>query len=131
MGLKGSGKTRRLLEIVEEAVEKEQGDTVFIEASSKLIHDVPQKVRLIDASQYDFSGYDFIKGYISGLYCSNYDITHIFIDSLLKIAHSDYGKETDEFVCWCEEFGNKEDINFTFSVSEDVSKASDAIKRYI
>lgn len=131
MGLKGSGKTGKLLKLVKEAVESEQGDIVFIEPSMKLIHDVPQKVRLIDASQYDFKSFDFLKGYLSGLYCANYDITHVFIDNLLKIACSKYGDETDDFIRWCEVFGKKEDIKFTFSISEDISKASDKIKKYI
>lgn len=131
MGLKGSGKTRKLLELAEDAVESEQGDTVFIEATSKLIHDVPQRMRLIDASQYDFSGYEFLKGYISGLYCANYDITHIFIDGLIKITHKEYDSETDEFMEWCDVFGRNEDINFTISISEDVAKATDRIKKYL
>lgn len=130
MGLKGSGKTKKLLKLVDEAVEKEQGDTVFVEPSSKFIHDVPQKVRLIDASQYDFDGYDFLKGYITGLYCANYDITHVFIDGILKIVNTNYDNEMDEFLEWCEVFGKSEDIKFTVTISADISKASEKIKKY-
>lgn len=130
MGLKGSGKTRILLELVNEAVVSETGDTVFIEPTSKLIHDVPQKIRLIDGSQYDFKGIEFLKGYITGLYCSNYDITHIFIDGFLKIIHQRYDDKVDDFVEWCDKFGESEDIKFTFTISEDVAKASDRLKKY-
>jgi len=130
MGLKGSGKTKQLLEMVQDAVESEQGDIVYIEKSSKLMHDIPLKVRLVDASQYDFNDYDFLKGFICGLYSANYDITHIFIDSILKIIEKDYNDETDEFLQWCEKFGSKENIKFTITVSTDSSKATSAIKKF-
>jgi len=130
MGLKGSGKTKQLIELVDEAVKSEQGDIVYIEKSSKLIHDIPLKVRLVDASQYDFTGYEFIKGFINGLYSANYDITHIFIDSILKIINKEYDSDTDEFLKWCEKFGKSENIKFTITVSTDVSKASPAIEKY-
>lgn len=130
MGLKGSGKTGKILEIAKQAVESEQGDTVFIEPTSKLIHDVPQKIRWVDASKYDFGGYRFLKGYITGLYCANYDITHIFIDNLLKIADKEYDDETDVFVQWCDVFGRDEDIKFTITISADVTKASEQMEKF-
>ena len=131
MGLKGSGKTKKLLKMVEEAVESEDGDIVFIEATSKLIHDIPQKVRLIDASQYDFSGYDFLKGYMTGLYCANYDITHVFIDNLLKITCTELSGDVDSFLKWCESFGKKEDVKFTITISEDIAEATETVKKYL
>ena len=130
MGLKGSGKTKHLIELVHEAMESERGDIVYIEKTSKLIHDIPHKVRLIDASQYDFNGYDFFKGFISGLYSSNYDITHIFIDSVLKILNREYDKDTDEFIKWCDDFGASEDIGFTITISADIKKASQTLKNH-
>ena len=130
MGLKGSGKTKQLVELVHEAVKSEQGDIVYIEKSSKLIHDIPLKVRFMDASEYDFNDYDFFKGVICGLYSANYDITHIFIDGLLKIIDKEYDSDADEFLNWCEKFGSRENIKFTVTVSADISKASSDIKKF-
>ena len=130
MGLKGSGKTKKLLEMVHDAVDSEHGDIVFIERSAKLIYDIPHKVRLIDASQYGFNGYDFLKGYISGLYSANYDITHIFIDSVLQIIGKDIDDEAEEFFEWCEQFGLKEHVRFTITISVDINKATDRIRKY-
>jgi len=131
MGLKGSGKTKQLIELVHEAVKSERGDIVYIEKSSKHIHDIPHKVRLVDASQYEFNDYDFFKGYISGLHSANYDITHIFIDSMLKIVNREYDTDADEFLLWCEKFGSRENINFTVTVSADISKASKKLEKYL
>ena len=130
MGLKGSGKTKQLLELVHDAVDSEHGDIVFIERTSKLTYDIPHKVRLIDASQYEFNGFDFLKGYISGLYSANYDITHIFIDNVLQIIKKDVNEEAEAFFEWCEQFGLKEHIRFTITISVDINKATDRIRKY-
>ena len=130
MGLKGSGKTKKLIEIVNDAVDSEHGDIVFIEGTAKLTYDIPHKVRLIDASQYDFNGYDFLKGYLSGLYSANYDITHIFIDSVLQIIGKDIDKDAEDFFEWCEVFGIKEHVKFTMTISVDINKATDRISKY-
>ena len=130
MGLKGSGKTKQLLELVNDAVDNEHGDIVFLERTAKLIYDIPHKVRLIDASQYGFNGFDFLKGYISGLYSANYDITHIFIDNVLQIIGKNVDSEAEDFFEWCENFGIRENVKFTMTVSVDINKATDRIRKY-
>ena len=130
MGLKGSGKTKQLIELVNSAVEEEHGDVVCIEKGAKLTYDIPHKVRLIEASPYGFDGYDFLKGFISGLYSANYDITHIFIDSVLKIINADVDSGTEEFFGWCEKFSERENVKFTMTISADVALATDSLKKY-
>jgi len=130
MGLKGSGKTKQLIELVNDAIDSEHGDIVFIERTSKLTFDIPHRVRLIDASQYDFNGFDFLKGYISGLYSANYDITHIFIDNVLQMIGKDVCEEAEEFFEWCETFGLKEHVKFTITISVDINKATERIRKY-
>jgi len=131
MGLKGSGKTKQLIEMVHEAVKSEQGDIVYLVKSSKLIHDIPHKVRLINTSEYNFNSYEFLKGYICGLHSANYDITHIFIDSMLKIVNLEYDDATDDFIEWCEKFGSTLNIRFTITISADISKATKTIEKVL
>ena len=130
MGLKGSGKTKQLIELVNNAVEVEQGDVVCIEKGTKLTYDIPHRVRLIEAAQYDFDGYDFLKGFISGLYSANYDITHIFIDSVLRIIGEDVDARTEDFFDWCDSFSERENVKFTMTISADVALATDRLKKY-
>ena len=130
MGLKGSGKTKLLIELVNKAVEEEHGDVVCLEKGTKLTYDIPYTVRLIEASHYDFDGYDFLKGFISGLYSANYDITHIFIDSVLKIVDAEVNAETEDFFDWCEQFSERENVKFTMTISADIALATDRIKKY-
>ena len=130
MGVKGSGKTKQLIELVSKAAEEENGDVVCIEKGSKLTYDIPYTVRLIEASQYEFGDYDFFKGFISGLHSANYDITHIFIDSILRIIGVDLDSRTEDFFEWCESFSERENVKFTITVSADIALATDKIKKY-
>jgi len=130
MGLKGSGKTKQLIGLVHKAVEEEHGDVVFIEKGAKLTYDIPHKVRLIETSQYSFDGYDFLKGFISGIHSANYDITHIFIDSVLKIIGVDFDAGAEDFLDWCESFSQREHVKFTLTFSADINLATDRIRKY-
>ena len=131
LGLKGSGKTKQLIELIHSAVEDERGDIVCIEKGAKLTYDIPHKVRLVEASQYDFSGYVFLKGFISGLHSANYDITHIFIDGVLKITGEKFDERLDELLAWCEAFGKREHVKFTITIGIDPTEASAGVARYL
>ena len=130
MGLKGSGKTAQLIDLVNKAIEEEQGDVVCIEKGARLTYDIPYKVRLIDSTHYDFSGYDFLKGFISGLYAANYDMTHVFIDSVLKIIGVGIDSDMEDFLDWCDGFSRREGVKFTITISADIVLATDKIKEY-
>jgi hypothetical protein len=130
MGLKGCGKTKQLIDLVNAAIQKENGNVVVIEKGQKLIYDIPHAARLIEASDYGFSSFDFLKGFISGLHAENYDITHVFIDSLLKIIDRPLGMEMEHFIDWCESFSERERVKFTITISADESLATEGIKKY-
>ncbi len=130
MGLKGSGKTKQLIDLVKKAVSEEHGEVVCIENTQKLIYDIPHSVRLISASEYSFSDYNFVKGFISGLHAGNYDITHVFIDSLLRIIDQPVDNKTEGFLDWCETFSERNNMKFTITISADSSLATEGIKKY-
>lgn len=131
MGVKGTGKTKQMIELINSAVHSENGNVVCIERGPKLTYDIHYKIRLVEASQYDMASFDFLKGFVSGLYASNYDITHVFIDSLTKIVPSeatDAGVE--DFLDWLNSFSEKNSIKFTVTISADESLASEGVKKY-
>lgn len=130
MGVKGTGKTKQMIEMINQAVVSEHGNVVCIERGSKLTYDINYKIRLVDAEQYGLTSFDALRGFICGMYAGNYDITHIFIDSLCKIIPSDCGPEVDKFLDWLEGFSTKNNIKFTVTISADASLASDDIKKY-
>ncbi len=130
MGLKGHGKTKQLLELVRKASDEEHGNVVCIERDAALRYDVPMSVRLIRLSDYKLVGYTALKGFLSGLRAGNYDITHIFMDGLFKLAGTESLNEAEEFLAWCDSFSNREGVKFTMTISADESSATEGIKKY-
>ncbi|WP_294475609.1 hypothetical protein [uncultured Intestinimonas sp.] len=131
MGVKGTGKTKQMIELINTAVQNEHGNVVCIERGPKLTYDINYKIRLVEASQYDMKDFDFLKGFISGLYAGNFDITHIFIDSLTKIVPSEATDlAVEEFLDWLNRFGEANSIKFTVTISADSSLASEGVKKY-
>ena len=89
MGVKGTGKTKQMIELINEAAKTEAGSVVCIERGAKLTYDIHNSIRLVEASDYSIDSFDALKGFVCGLYAGNYDISQIFIDSLCKIVPSD------------------------------------------
>ncbi|MGN1451218.1 MAG: hypothetical protein ACI4XQ_03885, partial [Eubacteriales bacterium] len=97
VGLKGHGKTKQLIAMVNEAAENESGSLICIEKSPKLTYDINHKCRLIDTVDYRVSGFESFYGFLCGLYSQNYDITSVFIDSLYKITDDSDAEHAREF----------------------------------
>ena len=130
MGLKGSGKTKKLIASINEAVASANGDVVCIEYGKKLTYDVNYRVRLVDSKEYGIGNLDMLKGFLSGLHAGNFDITNVYIDNLYKTIGADR-KAGEEFILWCANFAKTNDMNITITVSDDPAQAAEAVKRYL
>ena len=128
MGLKGSGKTKRLVDMVREAVNADHGDVVCIEKDKKLTYDIPYQARLVDAGSYPIGSYEFLKGMICGVHAGNYDITHFFIDNFLKMVDDKSPAALGDFVDWLKVFSDREGIEFILSVSGEAEGADERVK---
>ncbi len=131
MGLKGSGKTKKLVDMVRAAVNEETGDVVCIEKERKLTFDIPYQARLIEAGSYDVGNYEFLKGLICGVHAGNYDITHFFIDNFYKLVNDKSVEALESFLAWLDKFSAAENISFVISVSADPATVSDEVRKYI
>jgi len=130
MGLKGSGKTKKLIDAIHAAVAEAHGDVVCIEYGKKLTYDVTYKVRLVDSKEYGIKSPEMLKGFLSGLHAGNFDITNVFIDNLYKTIGDDKAAG-EEFVIWCAKFAAENNMEITISITEDPAEASDVMKQYI
>ena len=130
MGLKGSGKTKKLIDSINEAVKQASGDVVCIEYGKKLTYDVNYRVRLVDSEEYAISNSDMLKGFLSGLHAGNFDITNVYIDNLYKTIGADRANG-EEFVEWCAAFAAANNMNITITISDDVALASENVKKYL
>ena len=129
MGLKGSGKTKKLIDAINAAVADAHGDVVCIEYGKKLTYDVTYKVRLVDSQEYGISP-DMLKGFLSGLHAGNFDITNVFIDNLYKTIGQDQAAN-EAFVDWVADFAKENNMEITMTISADPAAASEGMKKYL
>ena len=131
MGLKGTGKTKTLVELVHKAVEEEHGDVICIEKDKVLTYDIPYQARLVHASQYGINSPELMRGFVSGLSAGNFDITHVFIDNLYKIIGDVDADGLANLLAWLEKFGELEGITFTVTVSADPASYGENVTKYL
>ncbi len=131
MSGKGEGKTKQLIELMNTAAETENGCMVCIEASHNIGFNLRSQVRMIDAGEYQLNNFDTLRGFISGLYAGNYDITNIFFDNLSKIVKNPVVSDLEAFLQWLDSFGEANGMKFVATLSGDPSTATDVMKRYM
>ena len=127
IGGKGSGKTKTLIEMVNNAVNESKGNVVCIEKGDKLIHDITYKARLIDTNAYAIEDAEALYGFVAGILASNSDITDIFVDSALKII----GNDTVAFEAMLAKLNKiTAEVNLIMTSSIAVEECPEAIKAY-
>ncbi len=130
IGVKGTGKTKTLISMVNEAVEKSEGTVVCIEKGVGLRFDVKYTARLINTNDYLIFDAEALYGFVAGILASNHDVTDLFIDSALKIANNDMNA-FEAFLKEADELSNKVNVNIVMTSSIPTEEAGDIVKKYI
>ena len=130
IGVKGTGKTKALIKLVNDAVEKSSGDVVCIEKGVKLRFDIKYRARLIDVNEYFVDDAQSLYGFVAGILASNHDLTDLFIDSSLKICNDDLAA-FDKFVAEVGEIAEKIGVNIIMTASMPAEAASETVKKYL
>ena len=131
IGLKGTGKTKNLINDVNGALALEKGNVVCITEGNRLMHDIDRKVRMINTEQIDIKNFDMFVGLLSGIIAQDFDVTHIFIDSVFKSVPGESMATIDELISAIEKLEEKFDTSFTLLVSADAAEASELVKKYM
>ena len=121
IGKKGSGKTKKLIDYANKAVETSNGNVVVIEKGLKLTYDITHKARLIDSDAYGIKGLDALEGFLCGICAGNYNVTDILLDSTLKIIGQDMVALTD-LITKAKKLSEEANVTFTLSISADESE---------
>ncbi len=130
VGKKGTGKTKILIDMVNQSLETSGGNVVVLEKGAKLTYDLKHTARLIDVEHYDINGYGMFYGFVSGILACDYDITDLYVDSILKIGGRDFdalGTVLDALNKVAEENNTR----LIFTVSADAEELPDSIKKYL
>ena len=130
IGVKGTGKTKTLIEMVNNAQNETKGCVVCIEKGNKLRYDINSQVRLIDTVEYLVTDAQSLFGFVAGILASNYDVTDIFIDSCLKICNEDV-VAFEKFLLEVEALSLKNDVDVVITSSLPVENVSDVMKKFI
>ncbi len=131
VGSKGSGKTPIMLDQMELLAQDKDLNIVFIEYGKTVDQILPHSVRLIDITEYPVRGYGQLIAFLAGMNAKDYDISHIFIDSLLTIADDYDRNHLDEFLTSLEKFARRADVKITVSISADRQDISEDTLRFL
>ena len=131
MDSSGTGKTKQLIEMIQNAVEKESGSVVCIEPNNDMTYDINYRARLVNASEYAVNSFECLRGFISGLYAGNYDISHVFVDNVCKIAKNKDEHEVEKFLHWLDMFSNANMVKFTVTISAPADTATEGMREYM
>lgn len=129
VGSKGSGKTKKMIDMINASAKTTPGNIVCIEKSMKLTYDIDHAARLIDVDEYKIEGYDKLYGFVAGVLAGNYDIVEVYLDGILKIGNHDMeglGNILDAFNALV-----GENVKMVVTVSADESALADSVKKYL
>lgn len=129
-GNKGSGKTKRLIDMTNETAKVSAGSVVFLDKDNSYMYEVDRDVRFVNVNDYRVNSAEMFLGFLGGMLASNYDISTIFIDAFLKLIKIDLAA-ADWFFASLEEYGQKHDVTFVLSVSADPETLPDFAKGYV
>ena len=130
VGLKGSGKTKTLINLVNTAGETSNGAVVCIEKGKNLIHEIDAKVRLINTDDYNLSTANSLYGFICGVCASNYDITDIFVDGTMRICQRDINLIA-QFIAEADALLTANNINLTLTISIKPEDLPEGLAKYV
>ena len=131
MGAAGAGKTKQLIELIHASVEAEKGSVVCIEPGADMTYDVSYNVRLVNAGEYNLDSFACLRGFVSGLYAGNYDISHVYVDNLCKITQENDMLAVEKFLYWLERFSDKNMVKFTVTLSASEDVATDGLRHFL
>lgn len=131
IGLKGSGKTPKLIEAVNAAIDIEKGNVVCITEGNRLMHDITQKARMVNTEHFDIKNMDVFEGLLCGIIAQDFDVTHIFIDSIFKSVPNATMEDLESFITRLEKLEDEFNVSFTIMVSAEESAAGENVKKYI
>jgi len=129
-GKKGSGKTKRIIDMTNTAVKEAKHDVVFIDDDNRYMFDIDHKVRFINAGEYGVHSAEMFLGFLCGMLAQNFDVGLIFIDAFLKLVKGDLN-EMEWVFQKMETLCQKHNVDFVLSVSEDADKLPEFVKGYL
>ena len=116
VGVKGAGKTKKMLDHVHDSIKNVDGNIVYLDKSSQNMHELDNKVRLINVSEYPIQNTDQFLGFVCGICSQEYDLQEIYLDGFLKISGLE-GKDISDALKQLNKISEQFKVNMILSVS--------------
>lgn len=116
VGVKGAGKTKKMLDHVHDSIKNVDGNIVYLDKSSQNMHELDNKVRLINVSEYPIQNTDQFLGFVCGICSQDYDLQEIYLDGFLKISGLE-GKDISDALKQLNKISEQFKVNMILSVS--------------
>jgi hypothetical protein len=129
-GRKGSGKTKRIIDMANKASQDSKSDIVFIDDDNRYMFDLRHEVRFINATEYDLTNDQMFAGFLTGVVAQNFDVGLILIDAFMKLIKQDL-KDTEPFFVRLETISEKHGVDFVLSVSEAPADLPAFIRKFV
>ena len=128
VGAKGKGKTKHLLEKVNNAVKTVDGNIVYLDKNAKHMYELKNKIRLINTSEFPFTSTDEFIGFICGIVSQDHDLQELYLDSFLDVAFIKDISKLEDVIIKLERISEQFHVDFIVSMSVDSADLSDTLK---
>lgn len=128
-GKKGSGKTKRILDMANAAIKEHKGDIIFVDDDNRYMYDLRHEVRFVNAGEYGSDSPEMFFGFLCGMLAQNFDISVIFVDAFIKLIKADVNGTAD-FFTRLDKLSEKHNVQFVISMSVDDAVAPEFVKKY-
>lgn len=129
-GKKGTGKTKKILDLANEAVKVSTGELVFIDDDNSYMYDLRHEIRFVNATEYDVTSPDTFMGFVSGILAGNYDMKQLFIDGFLRLVKCDMA-DLEAFFVKLEEITHRHGVDVVISATAKDDEVPEFLKKYI
>ena len=128
-GKKGSGKTKRILDMANNAIKEHKGDIIFVDDDNRYMFDLRHEIRFVNAGEYGSDSPEMFFGFLCGMLAQNFDISVVFIDAFMKLIKTDI-ENAEEFFRRLEALSERHNVLFVISMSVDDAVAPEFVKKF-
>ena len=129
-GRKGSGKTKRIIDMANKASQDSKHDIVFIDDDNRYMFDLRHEVRFMNATEYDLNNDQMFIGFLTGVVAQNFDVGLILIDAFKKLVQQDIS-QTEPLFQRLAKISEKHNVDFVLSISEAPADLPEFIQKYV
>jgi len=128
VGAKGKGKTKHLLEKVNNAVKTVDGNIVYLDKNSKHMYELKNRIRLINTSEFPFTSTQEFFGFLCGIVSQDHDLQEVYLDSFMDVAFIKDKGQIEDILDKLDKISTQFDVDFIISVSLEVAEVPEKFK---